>query len=158
MIRNVFMCLIVLAFCLFAVDYFTIANDEIWIGSNSGMGMAATVVGGDTRVLTNNSSSFYDKHSIEIGVFADVQYDGSYVGECHVTGGGEREEAFLGGGGDIYYMGGVSDTTATRITFWDQLDVDVPGDAYGWCRISGVTGTLTTYEQHEEEASNQFYY
>ncbi len=156
MIRNTFLCIIVLAFCLFAVDFFTIANDEIIIASNSDMGMFASVVGGDTSVLTNNSSSFYDNHAVDIGVFAGVQYDGSYVGECYVTGNGERDEDFLGGGGDIYYLGSVWDNAIANLVFRDQPNVDVPGAGGGWCRIRGVTGTLTTYQQHEEEVSNLF--
>ncbi len=159
MIRNMFLCIIVLTFCLFAANNLTIAINEIGSESNADMGMAAVVERGTWVVLFNNFQEFYDQHHVEIYVWADVQYDGSYIGECYVTGGDERSESTLGGPeGVIYYLGGVLDGTVANLIFRDQPNVNVPGEGYGWCRIRGVTGTLTTYRQHEEEASAQFYF
>ena len=107
-------------------------------------------------VLFNNFQEFYDKHHVKIIVFADDNYDGSYTGNCYVTGNGERDEGFLGGGGDIYYLGGAWDNAIGNLVFRDQPNVDVPGEGSGWCRIRGVTGTLTTFQQREEETSSQF--
>lgn len=156
MIRKVFMSIMLLGFCLFTANNFTIAINETESESNADMGMGAVVERGTWRVLFNNFQEFYDQHHVEIIVFADDKYDGSYVGDCYVTGNGERDEDFLGGGGDIYYLGSVWDNAIANLVFRDQPNVDVPGAGGGWCRIRGVTGTLTTYQQHEEEVSNLF--
>jgi len=161
MIRNMFLCIIILALCLFVVDNFTIAVDVVVSESDSDNGMRVVIEKSLWVMQFNLNQEFADMHHVELRVYADNQYDGSYVGNCYVTGKlaivflDKRYEDFLGGGGDIYYVGGAFDTAIADNIFKDHPNVDVPSEGYGWGRIRGYSDSENDYVELEEETSSQ---
>ena len=152
MIRTIYIYIIVLIFSLLSVRELIPEEWVIMQKSDSDMGMMAYMAHGTWRVLTNESQDFFDKHTVELIVQADVKYDGVYFGNCYVTGNDRRHEMFLSDGGDIYYLGGVHDSTIATLTFTESLNIDVIGTGGGWARIRG---TALDVSQHEEEVSPQ---
>jgi len=130
---------VLLAFCLF------VPSPKSTKASPSEGELNVYVEKDEWRVLFNDFQEFYDQHQVKVVVTADPAYDGWYVGNGQVTGRlpsvmlNERKEGFLGGGGDIFYLGGcyASLIPAASLTFWDHPNVDIPGDGWGWGRIYG---------------------
>ncbi|RKU28326.1 hypothetical protein C6497_08895 [Candidatus Poribacteria bacterium] len=150
MIRTIFIYIIVLVFSLLPVSKLLPEEMVPMQVSDSGMGMSVKIERDTWVVLFNDSQEYYDQHYVELTVEANAKYDGVYFGSCYVTGNDKRNETFLSGGGDIYYLGGVHDSTSARLVFRESPNVDVIGMGGGWSRIRG---TAIDVSQHEEEVS-----